>query len=113
MKLLAVHNSRFMIIAKKYQVNCPSCNAPHIARILFYERCFCGSCPSCKTIFMFSRKNKICRKCDIKTNCFLQYPIVVGDTLAYVKEETKDDEDKEEPFRWRNYTLDSFDIDCV
>ena len=101
-----------MAIAKRYQVYCPQCNEPGIIKIAFYERCFCGRCQCCQTIFMFSRKNRTCMRCDRHTECLLRYPIIVGDNLRYEKEKAKTEEDQES-FNWRIYTIDASKLDCV
>lgn len=102
-----------MEIARTFQINCYSCHKPGLVRMTFFEKCILGKCSWCNAQLMFCRHSKYCKSCDNRTDCFLQYPIIVGDKLSHVKETTKDEKDKVRSFNWRDYTLDTSKLDCV
>ena len=102
-----------MEIARTYQVLCPACHKPGLVRMTFMEKCILGKCAECEAFLMFCRHSKYCRKCEQRSKCLLNHPILVGDDFKYVKEKTQDEKNKAESFKWGSYPLDTSKLDCV
>ena len=102
-----------MEIARTFQVICPSCNMPGLVRLTFFEKCILGKCAECESLLMFCKHSKYCRKCEAHAICLLEHPILVGDDFKYVKEKTKDEKNKAEPFKWAPYSSLTKTNDCV